>query len=548
MAHSDANVSGSIILASVVLKLALYGFIRIIIGIFFLGTIKLTPFFLGFCSVSVLYSSFTTIRQFDLKVLVAYSSIAVRQKAFIIYKFYHKILLLSLKSTDNQLRFRGKPEIEHSMLGKRFNKDEADSLNSKSVMFSMIRPILVKVQNLFASTRGLQLICVKLCIKCMYLLSDEIHKMTVYRSWESILIKGLSEQSKENKNIKGTLGLPKESNFYGNRDPIVLKQPIIHKIKKKFYFIDTFTRLYNNNSVFPFNFPIHIHKYRNWRINRQIIGRGSVYIIGSIRKYSSGATDKILDKLADLNKRSILYPDKVIDRNLYADFILNKDMFLIAYDKLKSKPGNRTPGINPETLDGLNLDIIEGIISKLRDESFQFSPGRKTYIPKKKGGTRGLIVGNPRDKLVQEVMRLVLEAIYEPLFKDESHGFRINRSCHSALRYVFTNFIGVTWCIEGDISKCFDNIDHQRLMKLVSDKIKDNRFCRLLWKAIRNGCFEFKVYKNNIVGTPQGSIISPILANIYLDQLDNFIVRLKWEFDKGVSAKPNPVHRNLTYK
>ena len=119
-------------------------------------------------------------------------------------------------------------------------------------------------------------------------------------------------------------------------------------------------------------------------------------------------------------------------------------MFLIAYNKLKSNPGNMTPGLIPDTLDGFNLQIIENIIARLKNESFKFTAGRKTHIPKKNGGIRNLLVGNPRDKLVQEILRMILEAIFEPLFKDDTHGFRVNRGCHSALRSVFTKFIGIT--------------------------------------------------------------------------------------------------------
>lgn len=103
-----------------------------------------------------------------------------------------------------------------------------------------------------------------------------------------------------------------------------------------------------------------------------------------------------------------------------------------------------TPGINPTTLDGMSLDEIMQIIDKLRDESFQFTPGRQKMIPKAFGGKRPLIVGNPRDKLVQEVIRMVLEAIFEPLFHTNSHGFRPKRGCHSALRFIFTKFTGTT--------------------------------------------------------------------------------------------------------
>lgn len=120
-------------------------------------------------------------------------------------------------------------------------------------------------------------------------------------------------------------------------------------------------------------------------------------------------------------------------------------MYLAAYQKLRSNPGNMTPGINPTTIDGMSTEVIEGIINELRKGSFKFSPGRRVEIPKSNGKTRPLTVGSPRDKLVQEVMRMVLEAIYEPMFMDYSHGFRPNRSCHSALRQIFSKFVGCTW-------------------------------------------------------------------------------------------------------
>jgi len=143
-----------------------------------------------------------------------------------------------------------------------------------------------------------------------------------------------------------------------------------------------------------------------------------------------------------LRKRTQNNPDKTIDLNLYRDFVLDPRMYLAAYQKLKSKPGSMTPGITPTTLDGLSMDEILNIIHRLMDENFQFTPGRRIYISKPSGNKRPLTIGNPRDKLVQEVIRLVLEAIYEPLFLPCSHGFRPKFSCHTALREIFTKFVG----------------------------------------------------------------------------------------------------------
>lgn len=149
-----------------------------------------------------------------------------------------------------------------------------------------------------------------------------------------------------------------------------------------------------------------------------------------------------MSRLNDLNYRSKEYPNLPIDRDLYKTFILNKDMYLIAYNRLKSKPGIMTPGIYPRTLDGLSSEFISSLITELKSESFSFSPGRRIMIDKASGGKRPLTIWDPREKLVQEVMRLVLEAIYEPIFTETSFGFRPKRGCHTALRYVFTKFKG----------------------------------------------------------------------------------------------------------
>nr|AVR57658.1 hypothetical protein [Halamphora calidilacuna] len=229
-------------------------------------------------------------------------------------------------------------------------------------------------------------------------------------------------------------------------------------------------------------------------------------------------------------------------------FMLNKRMFEIAYAKLRSKPGNMSNSLNPTTLNGISNEWIDKTINSLRDESFQFSPSRRINIPKKTGGSHPLTIAPPRDKIVMEVIRLILEAIFEPTFSEHSHGFRSSKSCHTALKSVRETFGVATWYIEGDIAKCFDSMDHQILMKLIEFKIHDRKFTRLIWKCLRSGYFEFRYYQNSIIGVPQGSVISPILSNIYLNQFDIFIESLKNEFYIGKRVKAYKPYKNLSYK
>nr|AVR57750.1 hypothetical protein C0989_000010 [Termitomyces sp. T132] len=276
--------------------------------------------------------------------------------------------------------------------------------------------------------------------------------------------------------------------------------------------------------------------------------RGRLTVKSNIyqRRYSTGCTKTVTDKINDLSIRSQANPSLPIDRNLYK-MICDPELLYLAYNNIKSKPGNMTPGIVPTTLDGISLEEIMKIKESLKDESFQFKPGRRIQIPKPKGGTRPLTIAPPRDKIVQEAMRMVLEAIYNPLFSNNSHGFRTNHSCHSAWKQIFTTFKATSWVIEGEIKKCFDSIDHQKLISLIETKIKDKQFVKLIWKSLRAGYFEFRVLENNLIGTPQGSIISPILANIYLDQLDRFVEELRINFDKGSKPRVSPSYTKIRY-
>lgn len=211
----------------------------------------------------------------------------------------------------------------------------------------------------------------------------------------------------------------------------------------------------------------------------------------------------------------------------------NKQLWIKAYAKLYPNAGNLTKGTTEETIDGFSLQKIDKIIEELKAESFRFSPVRRVYIPKSNGKKRPLGVPNFQDKLVQEVMRMIMDNIYEPVFSSNSHGFRGGKSCHTALSQIKNTWKGLTWCIEGDIKGFFDNINHQILIKLISKKIVDRRFLLLIHNALTCGVIEDWQFNKTYSGTPQGGIISPLLANIYLHEFDLFMEKEVGKFDSG---------------
>lgn len=225
-------------------------------------------------------------------------------------------------------------------------------------------------------------------------------------------------------------------------------------------------------------------------------------------------------------------------RNLY-----NSEFYLLAYQRIYAKQGNMTAGVDGKTVDGMSLKRINSIIEKMKDCSYHPNSAKRVYIPKSNGKMRPLGIPSFEDKLVQEVVRMILESIYEPTFCKTSHGFRPNLSCHTALQYVKQNFTGVKWFVEGDIKGCFDNIDHHVLIEIIRKRIQDEQFIALLWKFLKAGYTENWEYRNTYSGTPQGSIISPILANIYLNELDVFMEEYSKSFNKGNKRRINPVYK-----
>jgi len=229
--------------------------------------------------------------------------------------------------------------------------------------------------------------------------------------------------------------------------------------------------------------------------------------------------------------------------------LFNPELYLLAYGRLYKNEGAMTRGTTRETADAMSMTKIESLIARLREERYRWTPVRRVNIPKRNGGTRPLGIPCWSDKLLQEVMRLLLEAYYEPQFSDHSHGFRPERGCHTALLDATHNGTGTKWFIETDITGCFDNIDHTVLLSILRENIHDNRFLRLVENLLKAGYGEFWRYHPSYSGTPQGGVISPLLANIYLDRLDRYVEQtLLPAYNRGEQRKRNPAWNQATCK
>jgi len=220
-------------------------------------------------------------------------------------------------------------------------------------------------------------------------------------------------------------------------------------------------------------------------------------------------------------------------------YIKDIDILKIAYGKVIN-----STGISFGSYSNVDNDYCIELNKELGSGSYKCKPTKRIYIKKKNGKLRPISIPCFKDKIVQESIRIVLEIIYEPEFFDNSHGFRTNRSTHTALKQIQKQFTAVNWFIEGDISSCFDNFEHKLIFSLLAEKIEDNLFFQTMHKLLKAGYIYRGSITKQVKGVPQGSILSPILSNIYLNQFDCYILRIKEFFDRGNSRKRkfNPLY------
>jgi len=251
------------------------------------------------------------------------------------------------------------------------------------------------------------------------------------------------------------------------------------------------------------------------------------------------STNTYLELLHERGKLGL--PLERVYRQLY-----NKHLYMTAYGKIYRNNGAMTPGVTEETADSMSLEKIDAIIDALRHERYQWNPARRVYIPKRNGKKRPLGVTTWSDKLVAEVIRMIVSAYFEPQFSRHSHGFRPGKGCHTALREIYYAWKGVTWIIEGDISDCFGSLDHELLISTLSEKIHDGRFLALIRKLLDAGYLEEWNYHQTLSGVPQGSIVSPVLSNILLNKLDTFVETvLIPQHTKGDKRRANKAYGRL---
>src|SRR4051794_37181628 len=247
----------------------------------------------------------------------------------------------------------------------------------------------------------------------------------------------------------------------------------------------------------------------------------------------------LLGVLRERGRRSL--PLNELYRQLF-----NPQLYLLAYGRIYANHGAMTPGVTQETVDGMSQAKIGRIIDAMRHERYRFRPVRRVHIPKKNGKTRPLGLPTWSDKLVGEVVRLLVEAYYEPVFSDRSHGFRPRRGCHTALREIANTWTGTAWFIEGDIADCFGSLDHDLMITILSEKIRDNRFLRLVRNMLTAGYLEDWKWGATLSGAPQGGVTSPILSSIYLHKLDQFVEAvLIPEYTRGDRRARNPAYLDL---
>jgi group II intron reverse transcriptase/maturase len=249
--------------------------------------------------------------------------------------------------------------------------------------------------------------------------------------------------------------------------------------------------------------------------------------------------DSYLGILRERGKRRV--PLERVYRQLF-----NRALYLKAYGRLYRNAGAMTRGITEETVESMSLEKIDALIETLRQERYRWKPARRVWIPKQNGKKRPLGVTTWSDKLVAEVVRLILDAYFDVQFSDHSYGFRQGRGCGDALRTIYHSWKGSVWIIEGDIADCFGSLSHDLLISLLSEKIHDGRFICLVKRLLDAGYLEDWNFHHTLSGVPQGSVVSPILSNIVLNQLDQFVeTMLIPQYTRGKYKRKNPAYNRL---
>jgi group II intron reverse transcriptase/maturase len=343
---------------------------------------------------------------------------------------------------------------------------------------------------------------------------------------------------------------------------ITLGVSLIQSGQEKEPKIDKGGYLENSGSPKECNFYCDTRGHNNWKVG----GRSARSMINfSLSKgaqsynFFSTPTGKILKRtytsepFKDKDKDITIPTDKkmkdskgknqeylIRDINPSYKELFNKDIYMEAYNRIKSKPGNMTPGPVGLTLDEISLNWIDNTIRSMKDRSFQFKPSSRVLIQKSNGKIRALGIPSPRDKVIQQAVRMILEAKFEPMFSEFSHGFRPSRSPHTAI-YEVRKWSCTTWIIEGDIKGYFDNIDHKILAEQLQRQIKDQNLIDLYWKLVKAGYINNGKFVESNLGVPQGGILSPLLSNIYLHDFDVFMsVLTNKNTTPGRVSQPNP--------